>query len=64
MAVTEINGRYYRLLSSGNSASNPLNTYSPLISLRTQERHVTGLSVTTKDGHQTSPPTSPSPSTS
>ncbi len=50
VAVTEINGRYYRLLSSGKQRLKPFEYVFTLISLRTQERHVTGLSVTTKDG--------------
>jgi regulator of protease activity HflC (stomatin/prohibitin superfamily) len=50
VAVTEVNGRYYHLLSSGKHKLKPFEYVHTLVSLRTQERHETAVPLVTKDG--------------
>jgi len=49
VAVTEVNGRYYRLLPSGKKKLRPFEYVHTIVSLRTQERQVTAVSLVTKD---------------
>ena len=50
VAVTEVNGRYYRILSAGKKKLKPFEYVHTILSLRTQERHKTDVPLTTKDG--------------
>ncbi|PID86926.1 MAG: hypothetical protein CSB13_01950 [Chloroflexi bacterium] len=49
VAVTEINGRYYRLLIPGKHKLIPFEYIYTQISLRTQERQITAVPLVTKD---------------
>ncbi|MBE2220493.1 MAG: SPFH domain-containing protein [Anaerolineae bacterium] len=49
VAVTEINGRYYRILPAGNNNLRPFEYVHSILSLRTQERQVTAVTLVTKD---------------
>jgi regulator of protease activity HflC (stomatin/prohibitin superfamily) len=50
VAVTEVNGRYYRILTAGKKKLKPFEYVHKILSLRTQERLKTGVPLTTKDG--------------
>ena len=49
VGVTEVNGRYYRILTSGKNKLRPFEYIHAVLSLRTQERHVTAVTLVTKD---------------
>lgn len=49
VAVTEVNGRYYRILSSGKHNLKPFEYVHTILSLRLQERHITAVPLVTKD---------------
>ena len=55
VAVTEVNGRYYRILSSGKNNLKPFEYVHTILSLRTQERHVTAVPLITKDAIELTP---------
>lgn len=49
VGVTEVNGRYYRILTSGKNKLRPFEYIHTILSLRTQERHITAVPLVTKD---------------
>jgi regulator of protease activity HflC (stomatin/prohibitin superfamily) len=50
VAVTEVNGRFYRLLPSGSHKIGRFEYIHTLVDLRTQERHITEIPLVTRDG--------------
>lgn len=50
VAVTELNGRFLRVLAPGRHHLQRFETVYALLSLHTQERSITAVSLTTKDG--------------
>lgn len=49
VGVSEINGRYYRILPSGKNNLRPFEYVHTILNLRTQEQHVTAVQLVTKD---------------
>jgi regulator of protease activity HflC (stomatin/prohibitin superfamily) len=49
VGVSEINGRYYRILPSGKNNLKPFEYVHSVLSLRTQERQVTDVALVTND---------------
>lgn len=50
VAVTEVNGRFYRLIPSGTHKVGRFEYVHALVDLRTQDRHVEEITVVTHDG--------------
>lgn len=49
VGVTEINGRYFRIISTGKNSLRPFEYVHTLLNLRTQEQQVTAVPLITKD---------------
>ena len=50
VAVTEVNGRFYRLIPSGSHKIGRFEYVHSLVDLRTQDRHIEEISLVTRDG--------------
>lgn len=50
VAVTELNGRFHRILKSGKQTLQRFETVYAILDLRLQERHLTAVQLITKDG--------------